>query len=266
MYYACDQKGNRIYIDDAVRKEKYYCPVCNSQMIIKRGRIKCHHFAHESNRICDLWYRGNGKSKWHRSMQSLFPSENQEVAVWDEKHFIFHIADIAKSSKDGSKKTVYEFQHSSISTDEFIERSRYFMNLGYTLIWIFDYCTIYPPKTIFCIEDSSYMDCDNNLHKYAWPGKDRIKMFDTNEIKLFLSEMGCNESGNLYIYFYVSTGMGRKTSITYREVDEYTKWEYVNPFMREEKYLKVHFSASDNLSIFYATTYAKEQFESFLVL
>lgn len=265
MYYATNEEGNRIYIDDAIRKEKYYCPFCNSRMIMKCGQIVCHHFAHKANRTCDPWYNGNSKSKWHRYMQSMFSPENQEVIIWNEDHSIFHIADVVKTNKSSTKKYVYEFQHSSISADAFIERSLYYLDLGYTLIWVFDYCTLQSPKVIFRAEGTYQSDIHKNLHKYVWPGKDRVRLFDSDDMRDFLNETNCNENGNLFAFFFVRTGLGEEKQITYGDTWSHIKWEYKNPFQLEEKYLKIHFSYSDDLSDFYATTWDKQVFEEYLV-
>ncbi len=54
--YALDTTGKLIHIDDAHKSEKYICPTCNAELVLKIGRIpegqKYHrrnHFAHKCN-------------------------------------------------------------------------------------------------------------------------------------------------------------------------------------------------------------------------
>ena len=261
MYYANNGEGKRVYIDDANREEKYFCPFCNSSMIMKCGKLVCHHFAHAAKQTCDPWYKGNGKSKWHRNMQAMFPPEKQEVIVWNEDHSIFHIADVVIENSENENNYVYEFQHSTISPDAFIERSQYYLDLGYSLVWIFDYCTVDSPKIVF--RDETYQG--EYFDKYIWPGRDRIRTLESKEVREFFYETNCNSKGKLFVFFYVRTGPGESKLITYTDERPYSKWEFKNPFRLEEKYLKPYFLRSDDLTEFYATTWDKQEFEKFIV-
>ena len=48
MYIALDKNNRVTYIDDTVPGHDYFCPVCDSKMIVKRGDIRRHYFAHSS--------------------------------------------------------------------------------------------------------------------------------------------------------------------------------------------------------------------------
>lgn len=261
MYYANDEQGIRVFIDAAEKKNSYFCPACGRRMIIKRGKIKCHHFAHEAKSVCDPWYNGNEKSLWHQEMQSMFLPEEQEVVVWNENGTVFHVADAIKQSQEGP--IVYEFQHSPISGDDFIERSSYYLNLGYRLVWIFDYCTKSRPKNILFTEEQ-YIYKYRTLYRFVWPGRDRVKLFDSYDMSSFLSECECNNGGKLRVYFFVSTGLGEEIHYEY-DIWDYEKWEFVDPFRRENYYIKPYFSFTDDLSDFYASAYKKEIFEKYYV-
>lgn len=51
--YALDAHGNLVYIDNAIKDKnvKYYCPHCNAQMTLRKGKIKQPHFAHKSENV-----------------------------------------------------------------------------------------------------------------------------------------------------------------------------------------------------------------------
>lgn len=53
MLIAIDRNGNEVDAKDAKRNEKYFCPVCNSEVQLKRGDIKKEHFSHVSIHMCE---------------------------------------------------------------------------------------------------------------------------------------------------------------------------------------------------------------------
>jgi len=97
------------------------CPICQNKLIAKCGSIKIWHWAHESNKDCDEWYEP--ESQWHINWKNNFSREEQEVIIGK------HRADI--KTKNG---IVIELQHSSISSEDIIEREQFYKNM----IWILD--------------------------------------------------------------------------------------------------------------------------------
>lgn len=129
MIFANNINGEKTYIDDALRDEDYFCPVCGEKLICKYGKIRSHHFAHQPGTECrDSWHYD--MSDWHSTWQSFFPKENQEIVF--SKDGEKHRADVVVGN------TVIEFQHSRISADEFYERNIFYHSLGKKIIWVFD--------------------------------------------------------------------------------------------------------------------------------
>ena len=131
MYIALNQKKERVHISNTKKEEIYYCPICNEEVITRKGSINSHHFAHKNNSKCllnDGWHYD--MSDWHYDWQNQFPIENQEVVFnFNGK---MHRADVFIND------TVIEFQHSPITEKEFNDRNKFYNNLGYKVIWIFD--------------------------------------------------------------------------------------------------------------------------------
>ena len=51
---AWSKPYRRVHIGDAQREESYYCFGCNSSMVVKKGAIKTHHYAHKADLVtCD---------------------------------------------------------------------------------------------------------------------------------------------------------------------------------------------------------------------
>ena len=112
---------------EAIKATKGFCPVCNSELVAKCGSIKMHHWAHKSIRNCDQWWEP--ETEWHRQWKNKYPTDWQEITLFDEHTNEKHIADI-KSKFD----LVIEFQHSPISQEERISREKFYRNM----IWVVD--------------------------------------------------------------------------------------------------------------------------------
>ena len=265
MFFANNIRGERIHIDSAEPTDKYYCPACGDLMVQKRGNINAHHFAHKSCKNCDPWYTGK-LSNWHIRMQNHFKKSAQEVIIWNTQHTEYHIADIALQA--GHTKYIIEFQHSVISQNEFITRSSFYMQCGYKLIWVFDFCENDFSEYNFhqknqkriLIADDKY---PGNVIRLVWPGHDRIRFLD------YIHLSDCN--GELYIVFHVKTGKGKKVLHDPYGYRPWETWEYIDPFHRIPCFLSVilahddyvHFTDTTN---FFAKQYSEEEFYNCLHL
>ena len=130
MFYAKDSMGNRVHIADCSNSEKYFCPSCNSPLIIKaeNSKLKRTHFAHVQK--CTDGWTYEGMSEWHSSWQELFPPECREVVVTNNGET--HRADVLING------VVIEFQHSPITAEEIAMRNTFYVSCGYKAVWVFD--------------------------------------------------------------------------------------------------------------------------------
>lgn len=130
------------------------CPHCEQEVISKCGGIKIWHWAHKTKCI----YETEPMTEWHLWWQNI--AENAGCII---EHIIGgHIVDAV----DFSKKTIYEFQHSPISSDDLRHRSFNATNQGYKINWIFDYCA----ENNYKYQMSSNKD-KNSLKLYRYSGR-----------------------------------------------------------------------------------------------
>ena len=131
MFIALNEENERVSIDKADKEKHFSCPICGESVSVKAIdslSVKAH-FAHKRGTECfDTWK--HDMSEWHYNWQCLFPEENREVVV--EKDGVKHRADVLINN------FVIEFQHSPITAEEIIERNNFYLNCGYTVIWVFD--------------------------------------------------------------------------------------------------------------------------------
>ncbi len=141
MLKAVNRDGESVSIFEADETEQYYCPICGKTLVQKRGPINTHHFAHyastnsgQGGGVChDRW--NYDKTPWHTEWQRRFPAECYEKVLTynGEKH----IADVVVND------VVIEFQHSTISIEEFRNRNTFYSSCGYSVIWVFDLIDLY---------------------------------------------------------------------------------------------------------------------------
>ncbi len=154
MFKAFDENNQSVWIENAVSGKHYFCPMCAQPVFQKRGSERSPHFAHfPSNakyqyiKCVDSWTYD--MTDWHREWQERFPEECREVVVSD-KSGKKHYADVLIND------TVIEFQHSSLSIDEFRDRNSFYTEAGYKVVWLFDISKEYI--------DGGYQ------HKYTYSG------------------------------------------------------------------------------------------------
>lgn len=183
MIFAIDKDLNRIHIDDAVIKQECYCPYCGKRLVQRRGNVRRHHFAHISKNSCtDSWSDSYDMSDWHYEWQNSFPRENQEVMV--TLGDIKHRADVLIC------RTVVEFQHSNMSAKAFGDRNNFYFNLGYKVVWVFDFREQYESGRLYC-------DKDQRTFHWSRP-RNTFNLYEivTGQVELFF-QLTDNRGGTL---------------------------------------------------------------------
>lgn len=160
MIKALDINGNSVHIKDAIKGKVYRCPICEQEVIQRRGDIIRHHFAHLSAHgahanylpCSDTWQYD--MTDWHMDWQDRFDKNDVEKVLDNGKQK--HIADLLIG------KYVVEFQHSNISIDDFRDRNEFYSSLGYKVIWVFD-------LTEEVVNEKMY--AEGNKYEWALPKK-----------------------------------------------------------------------------------------------
>lgn len=136
-------------VSDGSRKEAFKgavgakCPLCQTDVVPKTGRIKTPHWAHKSLDTCDRF--SEPETAWHREWKNRFPEEWREVVIGN------HRADISFDLKnpDYQNSYVIEFQHSPISHEKICDRSKAY---GRSLTWVVDASSL-AKRLEFTVED-----------------------------------------------------------------------------------------------------------------
>lgn len=172
MIVAIDKDFNRIHIEDAVVKQECYCPYCGEKLSQKRYIDRRSHFAHYPNSVCkDSWAGTYDMSDWHYDWQNSVPKENQEVLLALGE--IKHRADVLIG------RTVTEFQRSDMSSKAFSDRNNFYFNLGYKVIWVFDFQEQFASGRLRC-------DADRKTFHWTKP-RNTFNLYEilTGQVELF---------------------------------------------------------------------------------
>ncbi|MCR5205363.1 MAG: hypothetical protein K6E47_09920 [Lachnospiraceae bacterium] len=140
MIYSLTEDKHKIHARNARRGDKYYCPLCGNSVILRNGVIKSAHFAHGKHVQCtDDW--NYDQSEFASEWQNLFDDSQREI-VLENKDRIKHMAGVV------SEKTVLEILNEDLTMKEFDERNRFFCDLGYNVVWLFNLVTQYEDEMI----------------------------------------------------------------------------------------------------------------------
>ena len=161
MEFAINELGVKTHASTADKRQFYYCPVCRQKVIPRQGNVNIDHFAHVSK--CDDHWNYD-MSEWHSQWQKQFPQKNQEVVV--EVEGIKHRADVMACGY------VIEFQHSSITAEEFNERNNFYLSYGKKVVWIFDFSDEMESGNVDCYDE--YKGKYGNGGKFSWKYAKRI--------------------------------------------------------------------------------------------
>jgi Competence protein CoiA-like family len=131
-------EGNRITAAAAQRGGAFHCPSCNKTLVLKKGRVVIHHFAHKPPILCD-WARGETLA--HLEAKSIVHAALAARGVRAELEFSVETlpgdrrADVMAWSPKGQIIAI-ELQHTSISAEEIAERAFAYARAGAAQMWI----------------------------------------------------------------------------------------------------------------------------------
>lgn len=198
MYFALNSKGNRVFIDDVISSETYFCPQCRNFLIIKnKGFINKHHFAHKGTVDCDSW--AHQMSDWHLNWQKQFDENYREIIIG------CHRADIKINN------IIVEFQQSPLSSTDMLERINYYTKHNNYLFFLFDLREpykkerIYPCTYRFTKKDHWWKNPRNSIIPPRYPG------LSTKKYDLFF-QLTDNE------ILWVKTDEGSRYTISWKKI------------------------------------------------
>ena len=211
MIVAIDKDFNRIHIEDAVVKQECYCPYCGERLSQKRYTDRRSHFAHYPKSVCkDSWAGSYDMSDWHYDWQNSVPKDNQEVML--TLGDIKHRADVLIG------RTVTEFQRSDISSKAFGDRNNFYFNLGYKVIWVFDFREQFASGRLRC-------EADRKTFHWTKP-RNTFNLYEimTGQVELFFQIEDNGENALVKIANVSPSGFEQFTVSNWFSKDQFLKY------------------------------------------
>ncbi|WP_028113349.1 competence protein CoiA [Ferrimonas kyonanensis] len=113
----------------------FLCPKCRQEVVIRKGKIKIHHFAHKPPAMCS---HGKGETEAHRnckmSIYSALKTKPNVQALELEKDFGPVVADVY--CLIDNVPVAIEVQRSNLSVNNITQRSEEYSKLGIYVLWI----------------------------------------------------------------------------------------------------------------------------------
>lgn len=134
MLVAMDKDKNRYIAENAEKIRDYFCRDCEEKVIIKKGNIKIHHFAHYPDSKCEY---SIGESFEHEkskeTIAKILKDTGSQIELEYKPENINRRADVFVFDWN----LAIEIQYSPISEEELNERTKDYKNSGYRVVWLF---------------------------------------------------------------------------------------------------------------------------------
>lgn len=146
MLTAIREDGVKVYADEVCREDgdKYYCPECGSELILRQGTKNIWHFAHKDEKGICIFRKYDNESIHHKMMKKTIKEiveEHNDCIVSDLEHKVgSKIADYYfEVKKFGNiRKVAVECVQSHTDIDVFRAKNEYYVRQGVYVIWLFN--------------------------------------------------------------------------------------------------------------------------------
>lgn len=182
----------------------FACPVCGKEVVLHKGTIRAHHFAHKANSDCA---HGVGETELHRraKMQiyqtlSIVPALRCDLeAPLDGVR-----ADVLIQSVNTKRTYAIEVQISQLSMAQIIERTRRYAKQGVYVLWLFEWrndllSDCYAPSL-----KERWAHALHFGHVYYWRGGDKVTSVKFTKYMLWRNYYDGESYSEEYGYEYVS--------------------------------------------------------------
>ena len=141
MLVACVQgTKSRVNAWQATRENgPFTCPACGREVILHKGAVRAHHFAHKANSNC---VHGAGETDLHRRAKTQIYQALSSIHALHcelEAPLTGVRADVLVRSVSTKRTYAIEVQISQLSMPEIIERTRRYAKLGVYVLWVFEW-------------------------------------------------------------------------------------------------------------------------------
>jgi len=132
-------EGTRVEAWVAEKGPTYMCPNCKAELVLKKGQIKIHHFAHKPPVTCS-WARGETEAHLKAKMllHDAFAARGLRVEVECEVLSTAgdRRADVLVWGRKGETRVAFEVQHQPLDFGAIERRTLAYMAAGVPVVWV----------------------------------------------------------------------------------------------------------------------------------
>ncbi|MBM4300778.1 MAG: competence protein CoiA [Deltaproteobacteria bacterium] len=193
MQVAHDQANSRCIAWEVEKSQgPFYCPECKGALILKKGRVREHHFAHRPPFTCQY---SSGESEIHyRAKRELFTALSA--------HPLCKKCELERSLKGvrpdislyiENHPVAIEIQRSSVTVDDIIKKAEAYNRLGTYLLYLFPESG---PNLTWRDNEQEYVCRPNQWEKflhsmffgrvYYWVGGLQVRPYHFSEFKIWV--------------------------------------------------------------------------------
>lgn len=135
MYIANDEQGIQILAHNAVKNGRYYCPVCDTPVVLKAGSVKMPHFSHHHILQCNR-YLYKRESLLHLKLKHDLYLKLNRIYDTAMEYYLDSIEQIPDLLIEHD--LALEIQLSRISPELILSRTAGYYKLGMRVMWLLD--------------------------------------------------------------------------------------------------------------------------------
>jgi hypothetical protein len=128
----------RVYASAAEKGHDYLCPGCKALLILRKGKVRIHHFAHRPPVSC-AWEIGETLAHLEAKLalkEALAPRCHRSELEWPVPSLAGdRRADVFVWDMSGGR-IAFELQHTGIGIEEVERRTRAYMAAGLAVVWL----------------------------------------------------------------------------------------------------------------------------------
>ena len=139
MLVAHQKEGGPVEAFSAEKGNAFVCPGCKESVILKKGHVVVHHFAHYPDSRCAF---GTGETFAHLKAKSDMAISLRNRGWRTEVEYVppdnpGRRIDVITWPPHLRRGLVFEFQHTPIDPETIFKRADDYAELGYAQVWIF---------------------------------------------------------------------------------------------------------------------------------
>lgn len=188
MFLAEDENGVQVYAHQASKGESYFCPVCQSPVRLKAGKVKVAHFSHQHIIQCTR-YLYKKESLTHLKLKHDIYTELNKIYPTAMEYYLADIEQIPDVLVD--KTLAIEIQLSRISADLIVMRTEGYTKLGMKVIWLLNDSEIKKDGKVLTL----------NHFQYATTTAYRLFTIDIETLDVTVYHLGHHVGNHHFLYF-----------------------------------------------------------------